>query len=43
MDQFPLTDVQEFSRHKKIETAVVYAGNKDEVQSKIADFVSATA
>ncbi len=43
VDQFPLTDVQKFSRHKKIETVAVYADNKDGVQSKIADFVSATA
>jgi len=43
VDQFPLTDVQKFSRHKKIETVAVYADNKEGVQSKIADFVSATA
>jgi integrase/recombinase XerC len=43
VDQFPLTDVQKFSRHKKIETVAVYADNKEGVQSKIADFVSTTA
>ena len=43
VDQFPLTDVQKFSRHKKIETVAVYADNKEGVQSKIADFVSCTA
>ena len=43
VEQFPLTDVQKFSRHKKIETVAVYADNKEGVQSKIADFVSATA
>ncbi len=43
VDQFPLTDVQKFSRHKKIETVAVYAHNKEGVQSKIAEFVSATA
>ena len=43
VDQFPLTDVKKFSRHKKIETVAVYADNKEGVQSKIADFVSATA
>ncbi len=43
VDQFPLTDVQKFSRHKKIETVAVYADNKEGVQSKIADFVSSTA
>jgi integrase/recombinase XerC len=43
VEQFPLTEVQKFSRHKKIETVAVYADNKEGVQSKIADFVSATA
>jgi integrase/recombinase XerC len=43
VEQFPLTDVQKFSRHRKIETVAVYADNKEGVQSKIADFVSATA
>jgi integrase/recombinase XerC len=43
VDQFPLTDVQKFSRHKKIETVALYADGKEGVQSKIADFVSATA
>ena len=43
VDQFPLTDVQKFSRHKKIETVALYADNKEGIQSKIADFVSTTA
>lgn len=42
--QFPLTDVQRFSRHKKLETVAIYVDQLDGgVQSKIADFVSATA
>ncbi len=42
--QFPLTDVQRFSRHKKLETVAIYVDQLDGgVQSKIADFVSGTA
>ena len=42
--QFPLTDVQRFSRHKKLETVAIYVDQLDGgVQSKIADFVSRTA
>ncbi len=42
--QFPLTDVQKFSRHKKLETVAIYVDQVDGgVQSKIADFVSRTA
>ena len=42
--QFPLTDVQKFSRHKKLETVAIYVDQLDGgVQSKIADFVSRTA
>jgi integrase/recombinase XerC len=42
--QFPLTDVQRFSRHKKLETVAIYVDQLEGgVQSKIADFVSRTA
>ncbi|MGO9566715.1 MAG: tyrosine-type recombinase/integrase [Desulfomonilaceae bacterium] len=42
--QFHLTDVQRFSRHKKLETVAIYIDQLDGgVQSKIADFVSRTA
>ncbi|MFC1835950.1 tyrosine-type recombinase/integrase [Thermodesulfobacteriota bacterium] len=43
VEQFPLTDIQQFSRHKKIETVAVYADRKKKIQKKIATFVSATA
>jgi integrase/recombinase XerC len=42
--QFPLTDVQRFSRHKKLETVAIYVDQLDGgVQSKISEFVSRTA
>jgi len=41
--QFPLPDVQRFSRHKKLETLAVYLDQLDGgIQAKIGDFVSKT-